>query len=92
MLEAGNSVSGIRYFIRRMQKRMPGATVVVALWHADRDSAVLVALRQDGGSEHLVLSIGELVAFARALSLRNSREAPRDAGALPAREAAGTLG
>lgn len=76
VLQASNSVSGIRYFIRRMQKRMPGATVVVALWHTDRDSPVLAALRQDGGSEHLVLSIGELVAFARALSMRSLREVP----------------
>ena len=79
VLQAGNSVSGIRYFIRRMQKRMPGATVVVGLWHTDRDSPVLAALRQDGGSEHLVLSVGELVAFTRALSLRASRELPREA-------------
>ena len=76
VLQAGNSVSGIRYFIRRMQKRMPAATVVVALWHTDRDSPVLAALRQDGGSEHLVLSVGELVAFARALSMRAMREVP----------------
>lgn len=82
VLQAGNSVSAIRYFIRRMQKAMPDATVVVGLWHSDRDSAVLAALRQDGGSEHIVLSIGELLAFARVLSQRSRREAaPQEAEA-----------
>ena len=35
VLEEGSSASGIRYFVRRIQKRMPGAAVVVCLWHAD---------------------------------------------------------
>lgn len=85
-LQAGNSVSGIRYFIRRVQKRMPHATVVVGLWHADRDSPVLAALRQDGGSEHLVLSVGELVAFARAVALKAARELPPAGAALRSAE------
>lgn len=68
VLEDGSSVPAIRYFIRRIEKRMPGAAIVVALWHAGRDSALLAALRSEGDSEHLVLSIGELIAFARALA------------------------
>ena len=70
ILEEGSGVSGIRYFVRRIRKRMPDAVVVVGLWHASRDSPVLSALRSEGTDEHLVLSIGELLAFARTLSAR----------------------
>ena len=70
VLEEGSSVSGIRYFIRRMQKRMPHAAIVVGLWHAAGDSPLLQALRSEGSNEHLVLSIGELLALSRALSAR----------------------
>ncbi|MCW6510826.1 AI-2E family transporter [Lichenifustis flavocetrariae] len=78
VLEEGSSVSGIRYFVRRMQKRMPEATIVVGLWHSGRDSLLLAALREEGGSEHLVLSIGELIAFARALSAKASKLRPSE--------------
>ena len=70
VLEQGSTVASIRYFVRRSQKRMPGATIVVGLWHAGRDSALLTALRQEGGQEHLVLSLGELIAFTKTLSVR----------------------
>ena len=49
---------------------MPGATVVIGLWHADRDSALLSSLRTGGGDEHVVLSIGELIAFCQAMAAR----------------------
>ncbi len=75
VLEEGSSVSSIRYFIRRMQKRMPNAAVVVCLWHAERTSPLLAALRSEGGDEHLVLSAGELLAFVQALSARERRAA-----------------
>lgn len=68
VLEDGSSVPAIRYFIRRIEKRMPGAAIVVGLWHAERESPLLAALRSEGDSEHLVLSISELIAFARALA------------------------
>ena len=51
---------------------MPRATVVIGLWHADRGSPVLSALRSEGTDEHLVLSIGELAVFVRALLVRGS--------------------
>ena len=73
VLEEGSSVSGIRYFIRRIRKRMPQAVIVIGLWHAAGDSALLTALRSEGDGEHLVLSIGELLAFARALSAQRVR-------------------
>ena len=70
IIEEGSSVSGIRYFVRRIRKRMPQAAIVIGLWRADRDSPVLAALRAEGTDEHLVLSIGELLAFSRALSVQ----------------------
>ena len=75
VLEEGSSASGIRYFVRRIQKRMPGATVVVCLWHAGSGSPLLTALRSAGDEEHLVLSLGELVALAHALSERRDQPA-----------------
>ncbi len=73
ILEQGSSVAGIRYFIRRMQKRMPNAQIVVCLWHAVGTSPMLAALRSEGQEEHVVLSIGELLALTLALSARRTR-------------------
>ena len=68
VLEQGSSVAAIQYFIRRIQKQMPGAAVVIGLWHADGDSTLLAELRSEGREEHLVLSIGELLAYVTAIS------------------------
>ncbi len=68
VLEDGSTVAAIQYFIRRIQKRMPNALVVVGLWHTEGTSSLLAELRSEGRDEHLVLSIGELLAFATAVS------------------------
>ncbi len=78
VLDQGSSPSGLQYLLRRIQRRMPGAAVVVGLWHAAGDSALLAALRAEGSEETIVLSLGELVALARAVSAREP------AAALPA--------
>ncbi len=70
VLEQGSTASGIRYFIRRIQKRIPHAAIVVCLWHSTADSPLLADLRSEGEDEHQVLSIGELLALAQALSTR----------------------
>jgi len=70
VLDQGSSPSGLQYLLRRIQRRMPGAVVVVGLWHAAGDSALLAALRAEGSEETIVLSLGELVALARAVSAR----------------------
>ncbi len=72
ILEEGSNVAGIRYFIRRIQKQMPNATIVVGLWHVQRASPLLAALRAEGGNEHMVLSIGELLAFCNAVAARET--------------------
>ena len=68
VLEEGSSASAIRYFIRRIHKAMPDAQIVIGLWHADRSSPLLAALRAEGSDEHIVLSISELLAYTRAIS------------------------
>lgn len=76
VLEQGSSASGIRYLLRRIQRQMPNAAVVVCLWHAAGTSRLLTALRAEGNEETIILSLGELVALARAISARRLRPAP----------------
>ncbi len=70
VLEEGASVASIRFFAGRMQRKMPGAMLVIGLWRASADSSLLAALREEGGKEHVILSIGELVAYVRAVSVQ----------------------
>ncbi len=76
VLEQGSSASGIRYLLRRIQRQMPRAAVVVCLWHAEGGSPLLAALRAEGSEENIVLSLGELVALARAISARRPEPVP----------------
>lgn len=48
VLEQGSSASAIRYLLRRIQRLMPNAAIVVCLWHAAGTSPLLDALRQRG--------------------------------------------
>lgn len=70
VLDQGSSASGIQYMLRRIQRQMPDAAVVIGLWHADGESPLLAALRSEGREETIVLSLGELVALARAIAAR----------------------
>lgn len=70
VLEDGASAASIRYFVRRIQKTMPRARIVIGLWMADAESSLLASLRMQGGEEHIVLSLSEMLAFARAVSNR----------------------
>jgi len=79
VLEQGSSASGIRYLLRRIQRQMPHAAVVVCLWHAEGASPLLGALRAEGSEENIVLSLGELVALARAISARQTQPVPSPA-------------
>jgi len=81
-MEDGAAAAGIQFFVRRIQRKLPGAIVVIALWQAAGDSPVLAALRAEGRDEHMVLSIGELMAFVKAVS------AQREQGAAPETEPA----
>jgi predicted PurR-regulated permease PerM len=70
VLDNGSTASGIRYLLRRIQRHMPGAAIVVCLWHADANSPLLHELRAEGEDETIIMSLGELVALTRALSAR----------------------
>ena len=73
VLEEGSSVSGIRYLVRRIEKRIPEAVIVICLWHAERDSPILAELRADERGKHVVLSAGELLAYTQTLVTRITR-------------------
>ncbi len=75
VLEQGSSPSGIRYLLRRIERQMPNAAIVVCLWHAAGASSMLAALRSEGHEETIILSLGELVALARAIATRAPRPA-----------------
>ena len=75
VLEQGSSASGIRYLLRRIERQMPNAAVVVCLWHAEGASAMLGVLRSEGNEETIILSLGELAALARAIATRAPRPA-----------------
>ena len=68
VMEDGATAAGIQFFVRRMQRKIPGCIAVVGLWQAAGGSPLLAALRAEGRDEHLVLSFGELAAFVRAVS------------------------
>ena len=74
-LEQGSSPAAMRYLLRRIERQMPQAVVVVCLWHAHGDSETLATLRSQGNEETIVLSLGELVALTRAVCARGRKVA-----------------
>ena len=71
VLEQGSTPSSIRYFLRRIRRTMPDATVIVGLWHTEGGSPMLAALRSEGPGETIVTSLGEAVALCLALAARS---------------------
>lgn len=67
VLEEGNTADGIRYMVKRLQRQLPEARVVIGLWQAGADSPMLAELRQDEAGETIVTSLRELVALCRAV-------------------------
>lgn len=79
-LEEGSSAAGVRYFLRRLRRRLPEAAMVVGLWHARPESPTLTALREEGSGETTVTSLREAVAFCQAAAAQQSpRAAPAEA-------------
>ncbi len=70
LLEEGNSIAGARTFLRRIARALPEARVVVGLWRAAPESAMLAALREEGPAEAIVTSAGEAIATCEAISGR----------------------
>ena len=73
IVEDGSTSSATRYALKRVRRIMPDTTVAVCLWQARSDSPLLAHLRAHGADEHLVVSIGELIALARVLASRDKR-------------------
>lgn len=68
VIEEGAGVATIRLFVRRIRHKMPDLPVVIGLWGATGDSALLAELRAEGSEAHVILSVGELVAYTKAIS------------------------
>ncbi len=68
VIDEAASITTIRLFVRLIQHRIPGAAVVVGLWNAPSDSALLAEIRSEGLAVHLTRSIGELLAYTKAIS------------------------
>jgi predicted PurR-regulated permease PerM len=78
VMEEGNSVAGVRTFLRRLQRHLPEARVIVGLWHAPPESAMLAALRREGPAEAIVTTVGEAAALCEAIA-RRAEEAQQPA-------------
>jgi hypothetical protein len=83
VLEGGSSAASVRYFLRRLRRRLPEARVVIGLWHVAPDSPMLAALRAEGISEVIVTTVGEALALCQA-----EQASAAAAGAAPAEPAA----
>ena len=70
VIEEGAALATIRLFVLTLQRRMPNASIVIALWGAEADSALLAELRAEGMAVHITRSLSELLAFARAISVQ----------------------
>ncbi|HYF09334.1 MAG TPA: AI-2E family transporter [Acetobacteraceae bacterium] len=66
VLEQGSSATSVRYFLRRLRRRLPQARVAIGLWHVAPGSPMLTALSTEGAGETIVTSIGELLALCQA--------------------------
>ena len=77
ILQEGSSAASARYFLRRVARLLPGVPVVVGLWHAPTGSAMLTALRQEGGGAAVIAtSLGEVAAFGQAAADQATAPAP----------------
>ena len=60
-IEASGSPSPLRYMMRRLRQRLPGAPILVGLWHADAELLGDERLRAMVGADHYVTSLREAV-------------------------------
>ena len=60
-IEAAGSPSPLRYMMRRLRQRLPGAPVLVGLWHADAALLGDERLRAMVGADHYVTTLRDAV-------------------------------
>ena len=68
VIDEGASITTVRLFVRQIQHRIPDADIVIGLWSAPSDSPLLAEIRSEGLKVHLIRSIGELLAYTKAIS------------------------
>ena len=84
-IEATGSPSPLRYMMRRLRQRLPGAPILVGLWHADTALLGDERLRAMVGADHYVTTLRDAVnaclAAAHAASETAQVAAPALSGA-----------
>ncbi len=84
-IEATGSPSPLRYMMRRLRQRLPGAPILVGLWHADAALLGDERLRAMVGADHYVTTLRDAVnaclAAAHAASETAQVAAPALSGA-----------
>ncbi len=60
-IEASGSPAPLRYMMRRLRQRLPGAPILVGLWHADAALLADERLRAMVGADHYVASLRDAV-------------------------------
>jgi len=84
-IEASGSPSPLRYMMRRLRQRLPGAPILVGLWHADAALLGDERLRAMVGADHYATSLRDAVnaclAAAHAASETAQVAAPALSGA-----------
>ncbi len=84
-IEASGSPSPLRYMMRRLRQRLPGAPILVGLWHADAALLGDERLRAMVGADHYVTTLRDAVnaclAAAHAASETAQVAAPALSGA-----------
>ena len=78
-LEATGNPSTLRYLLRRLRARTPGATILVGLWQADAAALEDERMRAAIGADHYVTTLRDTVAACVAAA-----EAARQAGGVAA--------
>lgn len=69
-IEEGAVLATIRLFVLKVRHSMPDTPIVIALWGAKPDSVLLSALREETMPLHITRSLGELLAYVRAISIQ----------------------
>jgi len=82
-LEASGSPSPLRYMMRRLRQRLPGAPILVGLWQADAATLGDERLRAMVGADHYVTSLRDTVNACLAAAHAASETAQVAAGPAP---------
>ncbi len=88
-LEASGSPSPLRYLMRRLRQRAPGAPILVGLWQADADLLEDERLRAAVGADHYVTTLRDAVNACLAAVRAASETAQIGAAPAPVLSAAG---